>query len=303
MNATLELPAIGLGCAFLGDPALPEATAIATLEYAFERGVRLFDCAALYGGGLAEARLGKAFASCLPDIQVSTKLGRYRAWAMPPPRISGLADVHDFSRETTLRAVDEATKRLGRAPDAVLLHDCDHHMRPALDEALPALQDLKAQGIIRAVGAGCNEIAPLAQMMAEASPDVLLVAGRWTLLDRSAGSDLLPECARRGVAVMAGGVLNSGILATGPIPQAQVAYRPATSDEIEKTQALLQICWQYGVTLTDAAYAFPQRHYAVTTSLMGATTAGQIDSSLNALAARLPEAFWRALGAIEKAAS
>ncbi len=225
MNAPrwAALPRIGLGCATLGVTrrGTAEDAAVAMVKHALARGVRLFDTAALYGGGVSEQRLGLALTG-IPrgSYLLSTKVGRYRAEGGKP-------DHFDFSYDHTLRAVDDSLKRLRTDRlDIVHLHDCGNHLAEAMTGAVPTLERLKRENIIAGLGAGLNAVAPTIELIWRADLDALLIAGRFTLLDASAAERLLPLCHERGVAVIAGGVFNSGALMAADPAQARFDYRP-----------------------------------------------------------------------------
>ncbi|MGZ4282587.1 MAG: aldo/keto reductase, partial [Gaiellaceae bacterium] len=230
----IDLPRTGLGTAPLGGlfEAVSDETAQATFELAWERGIRFFDTAPLYGLGLSEQRLGRFLAGRPRDeFVLASKVGRLlRADAPPDPRESHWAGtpplnpVFDFGYDGVLRSVDESLERLGLDRiDVVHIHDPDDHYEEALAGAYRALDRLRGEGTIRAVGAGMNQVEMLVAFAREVDFDCFLVAGRWTLLDRSALTELLPLCEERGIAVIAAGVFNSGILAGGTT----FDYRPA----------------------------------------------------------------------------
>ena len=204
-------------------PVSDEAAA-GTLAAAWEAGIRAFDTAPHYGVGVSERRLGSFPAGRRRDeFTVCTKVGRRLVPAdgevqgedgfydIPP-----LTRVRDYSRDGVRRSREESLERLGLdRVDIVLVHDPDDFMEQAADQAYPALAELRAQGTVRAVGAGMNSATALAWLVERCDLDCVLAAGRCTLLDDSAAASLFPLCQRRGIAVLAGGVFNSGILA-GP---------------------------------------------------------------------------------------
>ena len=298
----IELPRVGLGTAPLGGlfEVVTEETALATVDRAWERGVRWFDTAPLYGHGASERRLGRALAGPpRDDFLLATKVGRLlRADAPPEPGqqhwrgVAAVNPVFDFSYDGALRSVDESLERLGLDRiDVLHIHDPDDHFDEALAGAYPALDRLRGEGVIRAVGVGMNQTGLLARFAREAEFDCFLVAGRYTLLDRSALEELFPLCLERGIAVIAGGVLNSGILAD-PSPGAMYDYRPADPRLIEQARRLQAVCEPYGVPLLAAALQFPLRHPAVTSVLIGARSAAELDESLDVLDLELPHALW-----------
>src|SRR5882672_916810 len=216
----LELGRLGLGSAPLGGlyDAVDDETARAVVERAWELGIRYFDTAPYYGSGNSERRLGAVLRE-RPREQfvLSTKVGRLlrpgeSGWPGAPP----LEAYFDFSYDATLRSLEQSLQRLGLdRVDVALVHDPDDHYDEALAGAYRALARLRDEGDVRAIGVGMNQTTLLCRFAREADPDCFLVAGRYTLLDRSAGEQLLPLCHERGIAVVAGGVFNSGVLAGG----------------------------------------------------------------------------------------
>ncbi len=313
MTPSPEMPPLGLGCAALGNlyAAVGEADAAATLERAWELGVTYFDTAPYYGHGLSETRLG-AFLSAggRGRAVVSSKVGRGLRTA--PGGLSydtgfvGAAPFEpyfDYSRDGVLRQMEESLVRLGRDRlELVFIHDIgalthgtDHPARltQALGGALPALQGLRDQGVVGAIGIGVNEVDVCLEVLGRADLDVILLAGRYTLLDQSAAQELLPKCERRGVSVIVGGPFNSGILVGG----SRFDYQPATPAILGRVERLRSICAAHGATLTAAALAFPLRHPAVTSVIPGARSVHEVEANVVAFGAPPPEGLWRELEA------
>lgn len=291
-----KLPDLGLGTAAL---ALIDASeAQRALWAALDKGIRYFDTAALYGGGQAEIRLGEALKSqASNNVFVSTKVGRYRKLGAAAPSVTRTPDTWDFSEATTRASIRRSQDRLGRDHlDCVFLHDIEMASEAALNEALPVLKELQNRGEIGMIGAGCNSNAGLLAAINAGAADVVLVAGRWTLLDRSAADHLLPLCERKGTAVVAGGVLNSGLLAKRPAEGASFDYRPATKAERETAIKLHDLAKASSVPLISAALAFPTRHPAVDTLLLGVSSASQLENSLAVMKADIPAEFWENVG-------
>jgi D-threo-aldose 1-dehydrogenase len=286
-----------------------EQAARATLEAAWAAGIRAFDTAPHYGVGLSEQRLG-AFLAGLPrhEYVLCTKVGRL---LVPAERDVEGADafygtprlrrVRDYSRDGVRASLEASLRRLGTdRVDMVLIHDPDDHARQALDEAYPALAELRAEGVIDAVGVGMNQ-APLLQWFVErADLDCVLIAGRYSLLDASAGDSLLPACRERGVAVLAGGVFNSGILAD-PLQSAEAGatydYLPAPAEVVERAGRLRAMCARYGLPLAAVALRFALRHPAVTAAVVGARSAEEIRADAGYLAADVPDELFAELAA------
>jgi D-threo-aldose 1-dehydrogenase len=300
----IRLPHVGLGTAPLGGlfEAVSDETALTTIELAWDRGIRFFDTAPLYGLGLSEQRLGRFLAGRpRDDFVLATKVGRLlRADAPPDPReshwrgVPAVNPVWDFSYDGVLRSVDESLDRLGLDRiDVVHIHDPDDHFEEALHGAYPALDRLRSEGVIRAVGAGMNQVEMLTRFAREAEFDCFLVAGRYTLLDRVALPELLPLCVERGIAVIAGGVYNSGILAGGTT----FNYRPAPPELVEQAARLEAVCARHGVPLAAAALQFPLRHPAVASVLLGPRSPAQLGQSLDLLDVPIPDGLWDELQA------
>jgi D-threo-aldose 1-dehydrogenase len=292
----MALPPIGLGCATFGATSrgIGESAAVAVILAAWESGIRLFDTAALYGGGLSERRLGLALGE-MPRAQwgLSTKLGRYRAEGDLPPSQGGAGDSFDFSAERTMRAIGESLERLRTDRlDIVHLHDCDAHLAAARAEALPVLRRLQEQGVIGLIGVGCNAVAPIMALVQEGAVGAALIAGRYTLLDASAAERLLPLCARTGTRVLVGGVFNSGVLAASAPEGATYDYAPLSPAISSRVARLSALCLRWRVSRLAAALQFPGRHQGVDTVLVGVDDAAQLRANLEALSLPIPEEFW-----------
>jgi aryl-alcohol dehydrogenase-like predicted oxidoreductase len=204
------------------------------------------------------------------------------------------AAVFDFSAAGVRRSLADSLERLGLdRVDTVLIHDPDDHMHQALAEAYPAVEALRAEGAVRRIGVGMNQSQALARFVRETDVDCVLVAGRYTLLDRSAGDELLPLCGERGCDVIVGGVLNSGLLAHGTT----FDYRPAPPELLAQARALSAACERWGVRLQAAALQFPLRHPAVTSIVVGCRTAAEVDDDLALLQRPIPDGLWDELDA------
>jgi D-threo-aldose 1-dehydrogenase len=302
----VSVTALGFGAAPIGNlySPLTDEDAYAAIETAWNGGVRYFDTAPHYGLGLSEERLGAALAG-RPRAQfaVSTKVGRLLQ-RNPVPTGSDLAAggfavpdtlirTPDYTRDGVLRSLEASLKRLRLdRVDVVYVHDPDDHMDQAIHEALPALADLRDQGVVGAIGAAMNTVAPLTRIVAEADVDVLMVAGRWTLLDRTA-EPLLDACVARDVSVVAAAPFNSGLLAhRWPPDDAYFDYGPAPTPILEHARDLARVCSRHGTTLPHAAIQFPLRHPAVASVVTGVRTRAQMQSALDWSAADIPEHLW-----------
>jgi D-threo-aldose 1-dehydrogenase len=284
--------------------AVDDDAAAATVEAAWAGGIRTFDTAPHYGLGLSERRLGDALAyRPRAEYVISTKVGRLLTPANGPPEPDpeGFAvdtcsrRVFDFSADGVRRSLECSLARLGLdRVDIALIHDPDDHGEQALREAYPALEALRAQGCVRAIGVGMNQVSMLTRFVTDTDIDVVLVAGRYTLLDQSAADGLLPAALERGVGVMVGGVFNSGLLAA-PAAGATYDYKMAADGLIAKAQDLAALCASFGVPLRAAAARFPLRHPAVASVLVGARSAAEITDAISLRAADIPAEFWTAL--------
>ena len=302
MDEAPLLPAIGFGTAPLGGFREPvsEDDAAAALEAALRIGYRYFDTAPLYGYGLAERRLGEALSGCDTGVKVSTKVGRLIDTEAPrPPGDLYAGDrgaaIFDFSADGVRRSLEASLRRMGRSHvDVVLIHDPDDHARQALGEAYPALEQLRAEGVVGAIGVGMNRPELPTRFVNETDVDVVLIAGRYTLLERQAEEGLFGAATARGVHLVVGGVYNSGVL-TGSPATATFDYLPAPAAVLERTGRLRRVCADFGVPLAAAAAQFAARHLAVGTTLVGAGNATQAGQNWDHLHRSLPEGLWPAL--------
>ena len=300
---------MGLGTSPFGNLFRETTTAetVEAVEAAWSGGVRYFDTAPHYGLGLAESRLGAAIAELPRDeYVVSTKVGRLLV--PTPERAHELDDdgfvvpaatrrEWDFSRDGILRSLDSSLDRLGLDDiDVVYLHDPDDHWAEASTTGIDALVELREQGMIRAIGAGMNQTAMLAEFVRRCDVDIVMLAGRYTLLDQSALDDLLPLALERGVGVVAAGIYNSGLLARPEVPaDAHFEYQQAPPELVEKAREIAAICGRYGVTLPDAALQFALRHPAVISVVVGARDGRQSAGGLERYATEIPEELWSEL--------
>lgn len=305
----LRVAPLSFGAAAIGNlfTAVDDAVAAEAVRVAADAGIDYFDTAPHYGLGLSERRLGAALGD-RADVVISTKVGRLLRPATEggAPGVSEgfavAADVErvwDFSRDGVLRSIEASLERLGRDRiDVVYVHDPDEHFAEAMDGAFPALDELRRQGVIASYGAGMNQSAMLTRFVRETDLDAVLIAGRYTVLDRSAADDLLPACLERDVSVAAGGVFNSGITATAdPRPGATYDYAPVTLRVLDRARRLAAVCREHGTTLPHAAVHFPLRRPAVRTVLLGMRSADEVRADLDLLAVPPPDALWSDLEA------
>jgi len=292
---------LGLGLAPMAGlfHAVGEDTATATVDAAWEAGIRYFDTAPQYGAGLSERRAGKALAG-RTGFTLSTKVGRLLVpGSADDPGIwaedSTFKAVFDFSAGGVRRSYADSLERLGLArADILHIHDPDEHFDEAIGEALPALVAMRAEGVIGAVSAGMNQSAMLTRFARTGEFDCFLLAGRYTLLDQSGLADLLPECTARGISVIAGGVYNSGLLAD-PSPGATFDYVPAAPELLTKARAMEEICASHGVPLRAAALQFPLGHPAVASVLIGMRSPAEVTDAVAMARLEIPGQLWRDL--------
>ncbi|WP_435748338.1 aldo/keto reductase [Microbacterium sp. PMB16] len=302
----IPLSPIGLGAAQFGNmhrvtSDLESETAVIA---AWNAGIRYFDTAPHYGLGLSEARLGRALREYPRDeFAVSTKAGRLLE---PSPETADQLDPEgfivpaalrrrwDFSRDGILRSVDSSLERLGLDRlDIVYLHDPDQHWDAASTTGIGALVELREQGVVGAIGVGMNQSAMLAEFVRRTDVDIVMVAGRFTLIDRSAVEDLLPLAWERGVDVVAAGIYNSGLLSSALVADdAHFDYVPAPGELIRRARLIAALAEKHGIELPDAAVQFPLRHPAVASVVIGTRTAAHVQSSIARASADIPEAFW-----------
>ena len=304
----LLLTELGLGCAQLGNlyRAIDDQDAAATVDKAWELGIRYFDTAPHYGLGLSERRLGAALAGrTRDDCVVSTKVGR-RLEVLAPPY--GRDDegfdvpathrrVWDFSRDGVLRSLEQSLERLGLdRVDLVFIHDPDDHWEEAVGQAYPALEELRREGVVASIGAGMNQAEMLADFVRETDIDVVMLAGRYTLLDQQALEELLPLCVEHEVGVVAAGVFNSGVLARdAPPDDARYDYGQASAEVVRRARRIADVCRRHGVPLPAAAIAFPLAHPAVVGVCLGARSPSQIEHDLDLYRVATPAALWSEL--------
>ena len=314
----LPVTVLGLGGAPLGDlyDRIPEERALATVQRARDLGVRLFDTAPLYGSGLSEHRFGHVLrrAEDRDGFILCTKVGRYLV-----PEAPGRLDrgqfrgglnfriVPDYSYDGAMRAFEQSLQRLGMdRVDVVHIHDVDvwtwgsealfqQRFREAMEGAYRALHDLRAQGVVRAIGVGVNEIVPLMQFAAAGDFDTFMLAGRYTLLEQEPLDALLPLCAQKGIGILTAGPFNSGILATGAVEGAKYNYQPAPPAVLDRVRRIEAVCQRHGVPLAAAAVQFPLAHPAVCAMVPGAVRPEEVDANVRLIETPIPAALWAEL--------
>lgn len=303
---------LGFGGAPLGNlySALDEQSADSALERAWALGLRYFDTAPLYGHGLSETRMGRMLAGKpRASYALSTKVGRLlRACGQPPAEQAGYVGglpftAHfDYSADGALRSIEQSLERLGLARlDIAYIHDIDRathgaqqpqRYRQAMDGAYRALSRLRTEGVVGAIGLGVNEWEVCGAALEDGDFDCFMLAGRYTLLDQSAMAHLVPQCVRRGVRLVLGGVFNSGILASGAVPGARYDYQDADSATLARVQRLEAACASHGVPLRAAALQFALACPAAAAVVVGCRTAAEVQDSVAMSALPVPPALW-----------
>jgi D-threo-aldose 1-dehydrogenase len=304
-KGTLQITEIGFGGSAIGNlyHAEAEENAIAAVEAAWGGGIRYFDTAPHYGLGLSESRLGRALGSKpRSEYVLSTKVGRLLV-----PHTTSIADNQEFevtshfrrewnfSRDGVLRSIEGSLRRLNTDRiDIVYIHDPDEHWQVALDGAVPTLAQLRSEGAIHAFGVGMSHSGMLARFALETDIDVVMLAGRLTLLDHSAVTDLIPAVRMRDVDIVAAGVFNSGLLAhLWPPIGAKYDYHTAPDHLLQKARRLANLCDLQRTTLPAAAIAFPLRFGEVACCVLGMRNATEVHENLQRYAIGVPPEFWK----------
>jgi D-threo-aldose 1-dehydrogenase len=305
----LHLTELGLGAAQFGNlyRETTDEQAAGAVSAAWDAGIRYFDTAPHYGLGLSEQRLGPLLADYPRDeFVVSSKVGRL---LVDSPELASRMDdegfavpatkrrVWDFSRDGILRSFEATLARTGLdSIDIVYLHDPDDHLEQALGEGIQTLIELRDQGVVRAVGAGMKQSEALAALIRAADVDLVMLAGRYTLLEQGAADDLLPLALERGVGVVIAGVYNTGLLSSArPSVGAKYEYEDASIELIERANSIADVCEKHGVSLPEAALAFPLLHPAVVSVVVGVRDAAQMNSNVERYSTAIPAAVWSEL--------
>jgi D-threo-aldose 1-dehydrogenase len=306
-RSTVAVTRLGLGCASIGNlyAAIADDTAEAVVDAAWAAGIRYFDTAPHYGLGLSELRLGSALRGRPRSAYtISTKVGRRLE---PDPGGAGARDregfdvpadhrrLWDFTPDGVRRTLAGSLDRLGLdRVDVVLLHDPEEHVAEALTQAYPVLHELRAQGVVGAIGVGTRRHDVLRTFVAETDIDAVMLAGRYTLLEQPALDDLLPACVDRGVSVLNVAVFNSGLLAVDrPDGSARYDYLPVPPDKLARVHRIAEVCRRHGVALPAAALAFAGAHPAVVTVVAGAARPEEVRrNAALVVAPPPPAALW-----------
>ncbi len=303
----VQISELGFGGGPLGGLFQPvdHDTALSTLAEAWAGGVRYFDTAPHYGIGQSESWFGEFLRGQPRDhFTLSTKVGRLLVAQDPAGRMDEAFQVPathrrvwDFSRDGVRRSLEESLGRMGAdRVDVLYLHDVESHFEEALGTGYPALAELREEGVVGAIGAGMGDAGLLARLVRQTDADVVMLAGRYTLLDQSGLDEVLPVCQDRGVSVVAAAVFNSGVLAQPrPAAGAMYGYDEASPGVLERASRIADVCAAHGVTLPQAAMAFPLTHPAVAGVVVGMRSAEEVRQNLTAFAAGVPAELWQDL--------
>ncbi|MDH6220794.1 aldo/keto reductase [Streptomyces pseudovenezuelae] len=303
-QSKVQVTELGFGGGPLGGLFAPldDQTAAGALDAAWDSGIRYFDTSPHYGIGHSERRTGDLLrGKPRAEVTLSTKVGRLLIPQAPAGRMDesfAVPATHrrvwDFTRDGVLRSVEDSLRRMGvDRIDVLFLHDAEKHFEDALRDGLPALTELRAQGVVGAIGAGMYHPGQLTRLIEESDVDVVMLSGRYTLLDQSALDELLPTCTAREVSVIAASVFNSGLLATARPPEgATFDYAPAAPRMLERAHRIADVCETHGVTLPELAMAFPLRHPAVAGIAVGMRSADEVRRNVAAFGAEIPGQVW-----------
>jgi D-threo-aldose 1-dehydrogenase len=318
-NSGLEVPAIGFGGAPLGNlfQEFSDSQARDTVRAAYDAGMRLFDTAPLYGFGLSEHRIGEALRWLPRDSYVlSTKVGRLLR-PKPAEQLDGglfkkilpFEGVYDYSYDGVMRSVEDSLQRLGTdRVEILLIHDVDvwtHGSEAArlerfgevMSGGYRAMLRLREERVVRAIGAGINEVQACEEFARAGDFDCFLLAGRYTLLEQGALDTLLPYCAEKNISLLIGGPYNTGILATGAVEGAYYNYAPAPAEVMERVRRIEAVCARHHVQLASAALQFPLGHPNVATLIPGARSPEEIAENRRIFEVDIPASFWAELKA------
>ncbi|MFE2473452.1 aldo/keto reductase [Streptomyces mirabilis] len=304
-NTPVAVTELGFGASVIGNlyRVTPADDATAAVDAAWDAGIRYFDTAPHYGLGLSEQRLGAALRGRPRDeYLISSKVGRLLVPNEEPHGVDtegfvvrdDLRRQWDFSRDGVLRSIEDTLERTGLDRlDIVYLHDPDDYWRQAAEEALPTLAELRDQGVIGAIGAGMNQSAMLARFLRETAADIVMLAGRYTLLDQSALDDVLPAAQEHGKSVVAVGVFNSGLLSRDrPAEGMKYDYQDAPPELVARALAIAEVCATHGTTLPAAAMAFPHTHPSIINVTLGMRTPEQVGRNVELHDQHIPDGLW-----------
>ncbi|NRB72913.1 MAG: aldo/keto reductase [Verrucomicrobiales bacterium] len=311
----LRVSALGFGGAVIGDlySNIDESTAQETIRTSLDSGVNLLDTSPLYGHGLSEHRIGAALRLVPgPDVIISTKIGRITDPFSPRNNAktgyfggAPHAVAFDYSGDGVMRSLEQSLLRLGRDHvEMVLVHDLepgahgDNYetaFKEAIDGAVPALTRLRDQGVIKGYGIGVNDTDAAERFVRNSDPDAVLLAGRYSLLEQPARKSFLPLAEERNIGVILGGVFNSGVLATGPVPGARYNYAEAPPEILDRVEKIEAVCQRHNVPLRTAALKFVFGHPAVGSVVLGAAKPSEVTSQFDDFNQVVPAELWAEL--------
>lgn len=311
----LEVTPFAFGTAPVGNifREIDDQTSRAMFDHAWDAGVRYFDTAPMYGHGLSELRTSEALRWRKRDeFVLSSKVGRllrparrdsidFAPWVNAAP----FTMEFNYSYDGTMRAFEDSLQRLAlERIDILFIHDIDiftrgaeqpEVFRQAMDGSYKALERLRDDKLVKAIGVGVNEWQVCHEALKQRDFDCFLLAGRYTLLEQDALDEFLPLCEERGAAVVVGGGFNSGILATGAKPGAKYNYAPAPVEIMDRVAKIEAVCAEYSVPLPAAALQFVVAHPAVPSFCAGTRTVQQLEQNLAWFQHPIPAAFWQSL--------
>ena len=316
---SLSITTLGFGGAPIGNLYTPvaDADAAAAVQAAYQAGVRYFDTAPLYGYGLSERRIGDALRTVpRASFVLSTKVGRRLVPEDPSRWIAGqfpeslpFRIEFDYSYDGAIRSIEASLERLRLGHiDIALIHDVDMsthgtedatatRFREAMSGAYLALDRLRSEKTIGAIGCGVNEWLACERFARAGDFDCFLLAGRYTLLEQEALDTFLPLCEQRQISVIVGGPYNTGILATGAVADAFYNYQPAPAAIVERVKRIEAVCQRHKVPLPAAALQFPLGHPQVSAVIPGARSIAEVRRNVEFLTVRAPAVLWRDLKA------
>jgi D-threo-aldose 1-dehydrogenase len=308
----LTFTALGYGGAPIGNynGVFSDADAQDMVSQAWDQGIRYFDTAPGYGNGLSEHRLGHALRRRdRKELVLSTKVGRVLTPMLDAPSTNGqyldippLVAGYDYSYDGVMRAVEQSMQRmLTDHFDVLFIHDCDRYthgsaapelFHQAIVSAFPALESLREQQVVKAIGFGINETDLMIEAIKSTDVDVCLLAGRYTLLEQEPLDELFPICEQQGVGIVLGGVYSSGVLATGPISGARFNYAPADANILARAKQLQDVCRRHNVPLAAVALQFAYAHPVVVSACIGARDEKQQTRNAELFESSVPGELW-----------
>lgn len=316
-RSEVEVSQIGFGGAPHGNmyEAFPDEQAWAAIRACRDAGIRLFDTAPLYGFGLSEHRVGEALRGVdRDDYVLSTKVGRLLE-PVPPDEVDRrqfktpmpFRIAYDYGHDGLMRSFEDSLQRIGtHRIDILLVHDLDvwthgseDARRARLEEFMAggyrAMRRLRDEGVVRAIGAGVNEARACRDLAERGEFDAFLLAGRYSLLEQEPLESFLPFCVERGIGLIIGGAFNSGVLASGPVPDATYNYRPAPPEILDRVRRIEAVCRRHDVPLASVALQFPLHHPAVASIIVGVRSPEEVARNLETLARTVPDDLWAEL--------